>query len=59
MSIVHAKPSGNDINDITKLLGDEQAKFGKTHKNVYFELSSEHPVDLTRYQVVNCYMGRC
>lgn len=33
-------------------------KFGKTHKKVYEELSSEHPVDLTRYQVANCYMGR-
>lgn len=34
-------------------------KFGKTHKKVYSELSSDHPIDLTRYQVVNCYMGRC
>ncbi len=33
-------------------------KFGKTHKKVYEELSSEHPIDLTRYQVANCYMGR-
>lgn len=32
--------------------------FGKTHKNVYSELSSDHPIDLTRYQVANCYMGR-
>lgn len=32
--------------------------FGKTHKKVYEELSSDHPIDLTRYQVVNCYMGR-
>ncbi|MBN1835432.1 MAG: class I fructose-bisphosphate aldolase [Spirochaetales bacterium] len=32
--------------------------FGKTHKKVYSELTSEHPIDLTRYQVVNCYMGR-
>jgi fructose-bisphosphate aldolase, class I len=32
--------------------------FGKTHKYVYSKLSSEHPIDLTRYQVVNCYMGR-
>jgi len=32
--------------------------FGKTHKKVYDELSSEHPIDLTRYQVLNCYMGR-
>lgn len=32
--------------------------FGKTNKKVYTELSSEHPIDLTRYQVMNCYMGR-
>lgn len=32
--------------------------FGKTHKKVYEELSSDHPIDLARYQVVNCYMGR-
>jgi class I fructose-bisphosphate aldolase len=33
-------------------------KFGKTAKAVYEELSSDHPIDLTRYQVANCYMGR-
>jgi class I fructose-bisphosphate aldolase len=32
--------------------------FGKTHKKVYSELSSDHPIDLVRYQVANCYMGR-
>lgn len=32
--------------------------FGKTHDRVYDALSSDHPIDLTRYQVVNCYMGR-
>src|SRR6185436_12073207 len=32
--------------------------FGKTHKKVYSELSTDHPIDLTRYQVINCYMGR-
>ena len=32
--------------------------FGKTHPKVYSELSSEHPIDLCRYQVANCYMGR-
>jgi class I fructose-bisphosphate aldolase len=32
--------------------------FGKTHKLVYEKLTSDHPIDLTRYQVVNCYMGR-
>lgn len=33
-------------------------KFGKTHKAMYETLSSDNPIDLTRYQVVNCYMGR-
>lgn len=32
--------------------------FGKTHKKVYSDLTSTHPIDLTRYQVVNCFMGR-
>ncbi|NOX37174.1 MAG: class I fructose-bisphosphate aldolase [Calditrichaeota bacterium] len=38
--------------------GFKALKFGKTHEKVYTELTSEHPIDLTRYQVVNCYMGR-
>ncbi|OGV48689.1 MAG: fructose-bisphosphate aldolase [Lentisphaerae bacterium GWF2_44_16] len=32
--------------------------FGKTSPLVYDKLSSAHPIDLTRYQVANCYMGR-
>jgi fructose-bisphosphate aldolase, class I len=32
--------------------------FGKTDKRVYSELTTDHPIDLTRYQVANCYMGR-
>ena len=32
--------------------------FGKTHDLVYTQLTSDHPIDLTRYQVANCYMGR-
>ncbi len=31
---------------------------GKTHKKVYSDLTSDNPIDLTRYQVANCYMGR-
>jgi len=38
--------------------GFEALKFGKTHKAVYSELSSNNPIDLTRYQLANCYMGR-
>lgn len=33
-------------------------KFGKTDARVYEQLSSEHPIDMVRYQVANCYMGR-
>jgi len=33
-------------------------KFGKTHRLVYEKLTSDNPIDLTRYQVANCYMGR-
>jgi fructose-bisphosphate aldolase, class I len=33
-------------------------KLGKTHKKVYSELTTDHPIDLVRYQVANCYMGR-
>src|SRR5207247_4768592 len=33
-------------------------KFGKTSKKVYSELTTTHPIDMTRYQVANCYMGR-
>lgn len=32
--------------------------FGKTHKAVYEKLTTDHPIDLCRYQVANCYMGR-
>jgi len=32
--------------------------FGKTDPRVYSKLTSDHPIDLTRYQVINCYMGR-
>ena len=33
-------------------------KFGKTSPKVYSELTTDHPIDLVRYQVANCYMGR-
>jgi len=38
--------------------GYKAINFGKTHDKVYSELSSDHPIDLTRYQIANCYMGR-
>ncbi len=33
-------------------------KHGKTHKDVYEKLTTDHPIDLCRYQLANCYMGR-
>jgi len=39
--------------------GYNALKFGKTSKLVYEKLTSDNPIDLTRYQVANCYMGRC
>ena len=33
-------------------------KFGKTSPLIYEKLTTDHPIDLTRYQVANCYMGR-
>ena len=33
-------------------------KFGKTDPRVYSELTTDNPIDLTRYQLANCYMGR-
>ncbi|MCB0503485.1 MAG: fructose-bisphosphate aldolase, partial [Bacteroidetes bacterium] len=38
--------------------GFKKIGFGKTHEKMYSELSSDHPIDLCRYQVANCYMGR-
>ncbi len=46
-------PTGNGGYNDPKLKG-----FGKTHKAVYEKLTTDHPIDLTRYQVANCYMGR-
>ncbi len=38
--------------------GYNALKFGKTDPRVYSELTTDHPIDMTRYQVANCYMGR-
>jgi fructose-bisphosphate aldolase, class I len=38
--------------------GFTAVNFGKTSKLVYSKLTTDHPIDLTRYQVANCYMGR-
>ena len=36
-----------------------ESSYGKTNPKIYSELSSDSPIDLVRYQVANCYMGRC
>ncbi|HKK40637.1 MAG TPA: class I fructose-bisphosphate aldolase [Cryomorphaceae bacterium] len=38
--------------------GFKALNFGKTHPDMYDKLVSDHPIDLTRYQVANCYMGK-
>lgn len=38
--------------------GFKALDFGKTHERVYSELAPDHPIELARYQVANCYMGR-
>jgi class I fructose-bisphosphate aldolase len=39
-------------------LSSKENPYGKTDKRIYSELTTDHPIDLTRYQVANCYMGR-
>jgi class I fructose-bisphosphate aldolase len=39
-------------------LNTKENPYGKTDKRMYSELATDHPIDLTRYQVANCYMGR-
>ncbi len=39
-------------------LNSKENPYGKIDKRVYTDLSTDHPIDLTRYQVANCYMGR-
>ena len=41
-----------------KALNTGNSSYGKLHERIYTELTSDHPIDLCRYQVANCYMGR-
>ena len=41
-----------------KALNSGASSYGKLDERIYTELTSDHPIDLTRYQVANCYMGR-
>jgi class I fructose-bisphosphate aldolase len=46
------------VNGGYKALNTGGSSYGKLDERIYTHLTSEHPIDLTRYQVVNCYMGR-
>ena len=41
-----------------KALNTGGSSYGKLDEKIYTDLTSEHPIDLCRYQVINCYMGR-
>jgi fructose-bisphosphate aldolase, class I len=52
------KQKAPEVNGGYTALNMGQSSYGKSDKRIYTELSSNHPIDLTRYQVINCYMGR-
>jgi class I fructose-bisphosphate aldolase len=54
--IIKQKIPENNGGYIALQMGD--SSYGKIDKRVYTELTSDHPIDLCRYQVANCYMGR-
>ncbi len=41
-----------------KALNSGDSSYGKLDERIYSELTTDHPIDLTRYQLANCYMGR-
>ena len=47
-----------EVNGGYNALNQNGQSYGKTSKLVYSELTTDHPIDLTRYQVANCYLGR-
>jgi class I fructose-bisphosphate aldolase len=47
-----------EVNGGFKAMGTGGSSYGKLDERMYADLSSDHPIDLTRYQVANCYMGR-
>jgi class I fructose-bisphosphate aldolase len=46
------------VNGGYKALNAGDSSYGKLDERIYSELTSDHPIDLTRYQVANCYMGK-
>lgn len=47
------------LNGGFKALQTSDSIYGKIDERIYTELTTDHPIDLARYQVANCYMGRC
>lgn len=47
-----------EVNGGYKALNTGDSSYGKLDERIYSELTADHPIDLTRYQVANCYMGR-
>lgn len=47
-----------EVNGGYKALNTGESSYGKLDERIYSQLTSDHPIDLTRYQVLNCFMGR-
>jgi len=47
-----------EVNGGYKALNTGESSYGKLDERIYTQLTTDHPIDLCRYQVVNCYMGR-
>ena len=47
------------LNGGYRALNMDDSSYGKLDERIYTKLSTDHPIDMTRYQVANCYMGRC
>jgi class I fructose-bisphosphate aldolase len=47
-----------EVNGGYNVLNQNGGSYGKTNKKVYSDLTSDNPIDLTRYQLLNCYAGR-
>jgi class I fructose-bisphosphate aldolase len=54
--IIKQKLAENNGGYLALNMGD--SSYGKFDKRIYTDLASDHPIDLCRYQVANCYMGR-
>jgi class I fructose-bisphosphate aldolase len=47
------------LNGGYKVMNMGDSSYGKLDERIYTDLATDHPIDMTRYQVANCYMGRC